>query len=230
MRLPRVPHPWRLSPRQAIAVQRRLSARVRRLSPGGALRLVAGLDAAFSIDGTRCLAAVVLWDTESGRPIEEHLAQRPLRFPYIPGLLSFREAPALLAALRQLERAPDVLMCDGQGLAHPRRFGIACHLGGICDLPAVGCAKSRLTGQHAEPGPHRGDFALLREESEVLGAVVRTQAGAKPLYVSIGHRLDLEAARALVMRCTTIHRLPQPTWLADRLVAAARKRGNPVLP
>jgi deoxyribonuclease V len=223
MRIPRVPHSWRLTARQAIAVQRRLARRVRRCQPTRVLRFVAGLDAAFSLDRKLCFAAVVLWDAEEGTATETHTATRPLTFPYIPGLLSFREAPALLAALRQLRRSPDVLMCDGQGLAHPRRFGIACHLGVICDLPSVGCAKSRLIGQHAEAGLRRGDFAALTDHGEVLGEVVRTQSGSRPLYISVGHRLDQETARVLVLRCAVRWRLPEPTRLADRLVALARK-------
>jgi deoxyribonuclease V len=223
MRIPRVPHRWQLSPRQAVAVQRLLAAGVRFDKPAHPLRFVAGLDAALSPDSAHCLAGVVLWDSETGRTLEEHIARRPLRFPYIPGLLSFREAPALLAALRQLKHAPDVLMCDGQGWAHPRRFGIACHVGVICDLPALGCAKSRLVGDAVEPGTHRGDTAPLREGSVILGEVVRTRSGVKPLYVSVGHRLDQATARALVLRCATDHRLPEPTRLADRLVARARE-------
>jgi deoxyribonuclease V len=201
-----------------------MAARVRCGKPERPLRFVAGLDAAFSPDGSLCLAAVVLWDAQEDRVVEAHLAQRPVAFPYIPGLLSFREAPALLAALRRLRRRAEVLMCDGQGRAHPRRFGIACHLGVICDLPALGCAKSRLIGEHGEPGRHRGDRVPLTDHGEVVGEVVRTQADTRPVFVSVGHRLDQPEARALVLRCATRYRLPEPTRLADRLVAAERKR------
>ena len=219
MKLPPAPHSWRLSPREAVAVQRRLAARVRRRPPARPPRFVAGLDAAFSPDGERCIAGVVLWDAGRRELVEAHRVERPLGFPYVPGLLSFREAPALLAALRRLARRPDALLCDGHGLAHPRRFGIACHLGVLAGLPSVGCAKSRLVGEHAEPGPARGSRAALRDGREVIGAVLRTRRDVRPVYVSVGHHFDLASAVALVLRCGGGRRLPEPTRLADRLVA-----------
>lgn len=225
MKLPRALHSWRLSPRQAVAVQRRLASRVVVAPPDRALRRVAGLDAAFSADGRHCLAVAVVWDRIERRVTEVASASRPVRFPYVPGLLSFREAPALLAALRKLRQPVDVLLCDGQGLAHPRRFGIACHLGVLCGLPAVGCAKSRLIGEHAGPPVHAGGRAALTVKGEVLGAVVRTRAGVRPVFVSVGHKLDLSAAVKLVLSCVRNSRLPEPTRLADRLVAAWKRGG-----
>jgi deoxyribonuclease V len=227
MKLPRVPHAWRLSPRQAVAVQRRLASRVVVAPPDREMRRVAGLDAAFSVDGRRCLAVAVVWDRVGRRVTEVASASRPVRFPYVPGLLSFREAPALLAALRKLRQPVDVLLCDGQGLAHPRRFGIACHLGVLCDLPAVGCAKSRLVGEHAEPPLHTGGYAALTAKGEVLGAVVRTRARTRPVFVSVGHKLDLPSAVKLVLACVRNSRVPEPTRLADRLVAAWKRGGAP---
>lgn len=223
MNIPRAPHSWSLKPRQAIAVQKRMAERVSEAAPPGALRFVAGLDAAFSPDERWCLSAVVLWDMEEGRVAEQHTAARRLRFPYIPGLLSFREAPALLAALRKLKQRPDAVMCDGQGRAHPRRFGIACHVGVILDLPAVGCAKSRLTGAHEEPGAGRGAWAPLNDRGERIGSVLRTRPGVRPVYVSVGHRVNLRTAQELVLRCATRYRIPEPTRLADRLVAALKR-------
>lgn len=223
MKIPPAPHPWNLSPREAVAVQRRLAAKVRRSGRRRRLRWVAGLDAAFSPDGERVLAGVVLWDARDAVAVEEHVALRRLAFPYVPGLLSFREAPALLSVLRKLERRPDVLMCDGQGIAHPRRFGIASHLGVVAGIASVGCAKSRLTGHHAEPGAARGSRTPLLDDGEVIGAVLRTRDGVRPVYVSIGHRVDLETAVALVLDCGAGRRLPEPTRRADRLVAAARR-------
>jgi deoxyribonuclease V len=230
-----VPHSWSLTPRQAVAVQKQLSVLVRQITPPTELRLVAGLDAAFSADGRYCLAAVVLWDTHDQEVVEQHTARRRLSFPYIPGLLSFREAPALLTVLRQLKRVPDLLMCDGHGLAHPRRFGIACHLGVLCEMPAIGCAKSRLVGAHLEPAPLRGARVPLLDRDQVLGTVVRTQTNTKPVYVSVGHLIDLATAEKIVLDCAARYRLPEPTRLADRLVAAykharttnrlARRRG-----
>jgi deoxyribonuclease V len=190
------------------------------------IRFIAGLDAAFSRDGLECLGAVVLWDMSDRRVVEQHVGRRLLRFPYVPGLLSFREAPALLAALRRLRTTPDLLMCDGQGLAHPRRFGIACHLGVLCDLPAVGCAKSRLVGQHEEPPQPRGASVPLRQHDEILGVVLRTQSGVRPVYVSVGHRIDLAGAQRIVLTCAVRYRLPEPTRLADHLAARAKRGGG----
>jgi len=224
MKRPTPLHSWELSPKEAAALQRRLAARVRIERPSGPIRFVAGLDAAFSRDGRRCLAAAVVWDCELRRPVEEEVAEVPLKFPYIPGLLSFREAPALLAALDKLRRAPDALMCDGQGVAHPRRFGIASHMGVFCDLPSVGCAKSRLTGAHEEPGLRRGSWTPLVDGGEQIGLVLRTRDRVRPLYVSVGHKMDLETARELTLRCGAGFRLPEPTRLADRLVAEAKKK------
>lgn len=223
MKLPRAPHRWAVTPRRAVAIQRELRDRVRLEGPGALVRRVAGVDAAFSADGARCIAGVVLWDAETGDVLEEHVATGPLRFPYVPGLLSFREAPTVLAALRRLRQRPDALLVDGHGLAHPRRFGIACHVGLLADLPSVGCAKSRLVGRHREPGLRRGARAALVHEGERIGTVLRTRDGVRPIFVSIGHRFDLPAAERLVLRCATGHRLPEPTRLADRLVARAKR-------
>jgi len=226
VKLPPPLHSWRLSPRQAIAAQKNLAARVRVEPLARQPRFIAGLDAAFPADGAFCLGAVVLWDMTERRVVEERVARRRLRFPYVPGLLSFREAPALLEALRRLNTTPDVLMCDGHGLAHPRRFGIACHLGVLCGLPAIGCAKSRLVGEHAEPARARGASVPLRHRLEIVGSVLRTRPGTRPVYVSVGHRIDLAGAQEIVLACAVRFRLPEPTRLADQLAARA-KRGPP---
>ena len=222
MRVPRPPHPWSVSPQQAIAIQQRLAFRVRQEPIPARVRLVAGLDAAFSADGRVCIAAAVVWDLIQRRVVERRVATRPLAFPYVPGLLSFREAPALLAALRKLRARPDALMCDGHGFAHPRRFGIACHIGLITALPTVGCAKSRLIGTHVTPAMRRGSLVALRDKGQVIGAVLRTQDGIRPVYVSIGHKADLASAVRLVLASACRFRLPEPTRLADRLVAQMR--------
>jgi len=239
MKLPRLPHSWSLTPRQAIALQQQMAGLVSPNLTRHRIQFIAGLDAAFSKDDQLCFATAVLWDMRGQRVIEQHTTTRRLAFPYVPGLLSFREVPSLLAALRKLKCRPDLLMCDGQGLAHPRRFGLACHLGVICGLPSLGCAKSRLIGTHTGLPRPRGSRAALLDKGEVIGTVLRTQTGIKPVYVSIGHKIDLRTAEEIVLACAVRHRLPEPTRLADRLVTAfkrdrvgreKRPAGTPSLP
>lgn len=225
MKIGPAPHRWKLAPRAAVAVQRNLAQSVSQEAFGRRPRLVCGLDAAFAPDGRHCIAGAVVWDALTGMTVEEQVSWRRLQFPYIPGLLSFREAPALLAALRRLRSNPEILVCDGQGLAHPRRFGIACHIGIITGVPAIGCAKTRLVGTHAEPGRLRGEAAPLWLEGEEIGRVVRAKEGSKPVFVSVGHRISLNEAVGFVLSWTRGHRLPEPTRLADRLVAGERRSG-----
>jgi len=222
MKFPPSPHRWKVSPSQARTIQRRMATRVVTTGSIRGARLVAGADLAFSPDGTRCVAGVVVWDLATQTVVEQTTAIRPVRFPYVPGLLSFREAPAVLAALRRLRTSPDVFLFDAHGLAHPRRFGLASHLGVILDRPSVGCAKSLLVGQHAEPEPSRGSSAALYHEDEQVGTVLRSRDHVKCVYVSIGHRVSLAAAVELVLRCCTRCRLPEPTRLADQRVGQAR--------
>jgi deoxyribonuclease V len=216
-------HPWRLSLAGALRIQASLAGRVQLEPLAAKPRWVAGLDAAFSADGAWCLGGVVLWDLVERRVAECRTARRALWFPYVPGLLSFREAPALLAALRRVECRPDVLMCDGQGLAHPRRFGLACHLGLLTRIPSLGCAKSRLIGEDRTPGWGAGSREPLKVGEERLGTILRTRDGVRPVYVSAGYRLTLEDACELVLRCVEGSRIPEPTRLADRLVAAFKR-------
>ncbi|GMU20631.1 MAG: endonuclease V [Phycisphaerae bacterium] len=224
MKLPRAIHRWSLTPKAAIQLQKRLAPRVRIEPLTGYPRLIAGADLAFSPDGLRCLAGVVVYDLETRAPVEEVVAWCPVRFPYVPGLLSFREIPAVLAAARKLKTEPDLFMFDGQGFAHPRRVGLASHAGLMLGKPSVGCAKSRLCGQHADPALEAGAFSPLLDEDEVIGAVLRTRTGVKPIYVSVGHRIMLEQAIEVAMCCVTRYRVPEPTRLAHILVT--RRRGT----
>jgi len=224
MRIPRLPHRFALSPRAAVAVQRSLADRVIAAGEPRPVRLVAGIDCAFGRDGERCLAAVVVWDVAAGAVIEVRSRARPLRFPYIPGLLGFREGPAILAALRALRSAPDLLIFDGQGIAHPRRLGIASHIGVLLDLPAIGCAKSILVGEAREPARARGGRRPLIDRGERIGTLLRTRSGVRPVVVSAGHRISLAAAERWVLRLAIGHRLPEPTRLADREVAELRQK------
>lgn len=223
MHIPRAPHRWNVTPTQAVAIQRRLADRVavKGLIPNA--RWIGGADAAFTRDGAICVAAALVWDALDHVVVEEAVAVRPVRFPYVPGLLSFRELPALLAALRKLRRTPDVIFFDGQGLAHPRRMGLASHAGLILDHPTLGCAKSLLVGSFRMPARHAGDATPLTDGGDRIGAVVRTRDDVKPVFVSVGHRLSLNEAVRLVLMCRTRYRLPEPTRLADQLVARVKR-------
>ena len=165
----------------------------------------------------------VVWDIGRRAVVETRALSRRLQFPYVPGLLSFREAPALRAVLARVRTPFDAVLCDGQGLAHPRRMGLACHLGVLLDKPAVGCAKSRLVGEYVEPGLERGEFTGLHYQGERVGTVLRTRTGVKPLFVSPGHRCDHRGAVELVLRCGAGFRLPEPVRLADRGVAQFKR-------
>ncbi len=187
------------------------------------LTTVAGADQAYTRDGRWAFSAVVVLDAATMDVVEIASARSRVRVPYAPGYLSFRELPGLLMAFSKLTVTPDVIICDGQGRAHPRRFGLACHLGVMLDLPALGCGKTRLVGAHREPGQARGRYALLRDRGEVIGHVLRTQDGVRPLYVSAGHRIGLNAARRLVLRCASRHRQPEPIRAADQEVNRLRR-------
>ncbi len=214
---------WPATPKEARAVQERLRARVVRSGGPERILRVAGLDAHYDPKLRRSVGAAVLLSWPECVLLESALACRPVHFPYVPGLLSFREAPVLLAALELLRTRPDLLFVDGQGYAHPRRFGLACHIGLLTGIPAIGVAKSRLVGAFHEPGAAAGARSPLYDREEVVGAVVRTREGTRPLFVSVGHGIALEAAVALVLAACRGYRLPEPTRLADRLSRAARR-------
>jgi len=177
---------------------------------------VAGVDAHFDRSRKLARAAVVTLSWPDLETLEEAAAEGPLTFPYVPGLLSFREAPPVLDALEKLERTPDLLVCDAHGVAHPRRFGLACHLGVITGVPTFGVAKSRLVGEHEEPGRERGSRAPLVDRGETIGAVVRTRTGVRPVYVSVGHRVSLDTAVEWTLALAPRYRLPETTRRADR--------------
>jgi len=215
-----IEHIRNLTPTEAIALQRELAGRVQSTDRlPGTIRRVAGVDVGFADGGKITRAAVAVLSFPDLEPLASASARRPTEFPYVPGLLSFRELPAVLQALRQLAELPDVILCDGQGRAHPRRFGIACHLGVLLDRPTVGVGKTRLIGSHDEPGPKKGDWAPLLDKGEVIGAVLRTRPGVKPLYISSGHRISLATAIALTLACTRRWRLPETTRAAHTLAS-----------
>lgn len=210
---------WDLTPAEAIALQRELAPQVVREDCLGVVRRVAGIDVGFEAAGAVTRAAVVVLDFPSLGVVEQAVARRPTTFPYVPGLLSFREAPAVLAALAGLSGPPDLILYDGQGLAHPRRFGIACHLGLLTGIPSIGVAKSRLVGRFEPPGPERGAWSPLEDRGEVIGAVLRTRAGVAPLFVSIGWGIGLATAIHWVLACAPRFRLPETTRQAHRLAS-----------
>lgn len=223
-----VRHGWDVDAREAVAIQNRLRERVVLEDDLGPVRRVAGVDVGFEDGGRVTRAAVVVLDPDDLQPLDWSLVRRPTRFPYVPGLLSFREVPAVLDALDGLDAPPDLILCDGQGTAHPRRMGIACHLGLVSGLPTVGVAKSRLTGRHGPVPEGKGEWTPLCDGDDTIGAVLRTRAGVKPVYVSGGHRVGLETAIGWVMRCVTRYRLPETTRAADAL-ASGRKPRIPVV-
>jgi deoxyribonuclease V len=223
VKIARAPHPWRITPTQAVAVQRRLRDRVI-LRRAPLPRLVAGLDCAFLTD--QIIAVGVVWDLRDRTVVEQRGARDALRFPYVPGLLSFREVPVLLKVLRSIRTPVDGILCDGAGIAHPRRFGLASHLGLIAELPTVGCAKSRLCGTHDEPDRSRGSVAPLHDADERIGSVVRTRDDVRPLYVSPGHLIDHACSVRWVLATSGEHRVPEPTRLADQLVARFKRDGR----
>lgn len=212
-------HPWNLTPCEARALQEQLRDRVECRDRLGPVRRVAGIDVGFEKRGAITRAAVAVLGFPDLAPLEEAVARQPTRFPYVPGLLSFREIPAVLEAFEGLRRRPDLIVCDGQGYAHPRRFGLASHLGVLLNLPSIGAAKTRLIGTHGDVPPERGAWTPLVDGDEVIGAVLRSRAGVKPLYVSIGHRMSLETAVRYTMACTTRYRLPETTRAAHRLAS-----------
>ena len=213
-------HPWDVTPAEAVAIQERLRGAVVTEDDFSPVRHVAGVDVGFLRGNTVTRAAVVVLTFPDLQVVEQAVVQRPVTFPYVPGLLSFREAPAVLAALAQLAARPDLLLNDGQGLAHPRRFGLACHIGLLSGIPSIGVAKTRLVGQHEPVPPARGSWRPLWDGDEQVGAVLRTRDGVKPLYVSVGHRISLASAVQYVLACAPRYRLPETTRQAHRLASA----------
>ena len=217
--LPVYEHPWDVEPLEARQIQVQLGERavLSPLPPEPAT--VAGID--VSIKEGKAIAAVVVLSYPELAPVDAALAEVEVSFPYVPGLLAFREGPAVLAALEGLAGAPDILLFDGQGYAHPRRMGLATHLGVLVDVPSVGCAKSRLVGSYDEPAERKGSWTALREGEELIGAVVRTRDRVRPVFVSPGHRADVGTAVSLVLGCARTYRLPEPIRWAHRVAGGA---------
>lgn len=237
-------HPWNVSPKQAQEIQFDLRKRWIGEDRFPPIRFIAGADTAFLLIGSqalharptrsllrnanRAIAGVIVYRFPEMEEAERAYAVQPLRFPYVPGLLSFRECPALLAAIARLRHVPDLIFCDAHGYAHPRRFGLACHLGLLLDRPTIGCAKSRLVGTEREPPQRRGGWAPLIDEGErkgeTIGAVLRTRDAVRPIYVSQGHRVSLATAIRLTLQVCDGVRIPRPTRDADHFVGELKRR------
>lgn len=216
-------HAWDVSAEKAVEIQKQLRGLVE-LTPLGDVELVAGADLAFPDAGSG-VAAIVVLEFPSMRVVEQVVVHEKVSFPYVPGLLAFREGPVFLKAWEQLKVLPDVVMFDGQGIAHPRKLGIASHMGLFIDLPTIGVAKSRLYGRFIEPPNVQGSYTFLYDKNEVIGAVVRTKVNNKPLFVSPGHKCDVLSALKLTLRCCVGHRLPEPTRLAHELTQRYKQVG-----
>lgn len=217
-------HPWRISPKEAMAVQGSLAAHVIQAGQPGSVKYVAGADVSTEKDSTLAYAGIVVMSFPGLELVEERGISMELSFPYIPGLLAFREAPPLLTVFEKIEHEPDLVIFDGQGIAHPRGLGIASHVGLLLEKPSIGCAKSLLFGHFKEPGVQRGSFSYLYDDQKrVIGAVVRTRTGIQPVFVSIGHRIDLLTAIKYVLACSCGYRIPDPIRRAHHFVNRLRK-------
>jgi len=216
-------HNWNLSYAEAAELQEKLAKKVKFTPLKKKPKLIAGIDCALSGDQQQIIGCVVVLKLPQLELVEIRHAYRKLAFPYIPGLLSFREAPVCLAAVNKLENTPDMFMIDGAGIAHPRRLGLAAHLGLFFDKPTIGCAKSRLIGTYQEPSALKGSFSDLLDKDEVIGAVVRTRDNVKPVFVSVGNRCRLNDAVEWSLHCAINYRLPEPTRIADIEVARIKR-------
>ncbi|MBP0021265.1 MAG: deoxyribonuclease V [Cyanobacteria bacterium SBLK] len=212
-----IQHNWSPTEEEAKQIQADLRDRVIKSDRFSDIRYVAGVDAGFDNHDSTTKAAVVVLSFPDLELVDRASVKVATNFPYIPGLLSFREVPALIQAIDKLDTMPDLILCDGQGYAHPRRFGLACHLGVLLDMPAIGVAKTRFIGEHEEVPPERGSWQPLRDKGEIVGAVLRSRTKVKPLYISIGHKMSLPTAIDYVLRCTPRYRLPETTRLSDRM-------------
>lgn len=210
-------HDWHVTPAEAVDLQKKLCRQVRLHDEYKEVRTIAGIDVGFDKKSNSGKAAIAVLGFDDLKVREKVTAEGGLRFPYVPGLLSFREMPLILEALKKISNLPDMIICDGQGTAHPRRFGIACHLGVVTGIPSIGAAKSRLCGTHGEIPETKGGWTPLYHRNEVIGAVLRSRRNVKPIYVSAGHKVSLESAIAIVMHCITRYKLPETTRQAHRL-------------
>jgi deoxyribonuclease V len=218
-----IKHPWNLSETDAIKIQQELALKVITEDSLPQISYIAGVDVAYSEQSDKLIAAVVILEAASLKPVESVVVEDTVRFPYIPGLFSFRELPPIVNAFEQLKTIPQLVVCDGQGVAHPRRFGLASHLGVLFDIPSIGCGKTRLLGDYTEPDQKRGGSSPLVDHGTIIGNVLRTQDNVKPIYISVGHRISLNTACEWILKLSPKYRLPETTRQADQLVRKRQK-------
>jgi deoxyribonuclease V len=223
-------HQWNVTYPEAVAIQNELRKNIRVCALKHEPATIAGADVSFDKQNNTLYAAVAVLEFPSLEPVAKAVVKEQASFPYIPGLLSFREVPVVIKSYKKLKVFPDVLLCDGQGMAHPRGVGLASHLGLLLGIPSIGCAKSRLCGEHAEPGPEVGNWTSLKLDDRTIGAVLRTRKGVKPVYVSVGHLITLRKAITIVIRSGAGFRIPEPTRIAHLLVNQARLGKSPSWP
>jgi deoxyribonuclease V len=222
-------HPWNVSPKEAVEIQKQVQPRVSLKDHPGPIRYVAGTDVSFSLTDDAIWAGVVVVGYPGLEPVEKRWAQGKAAYPYIPGLLSFREIPVLASALTKLRTIPDLILCDGQGIAHPRGLGLATHLGLMVNCPTIGCAKSRLVGSYSRLGERKGASAKMLHDGRVVGAALRTRDGVKPIFISAGNNITLKQSLRIVFRCCPKYRVPEPIRMAHLLVSQLRT-GNQASP
>ena len=213
-------HSWEVSPQEAIKIQKDLKSNISLKKSFSKIDKIAGADVSYYQN--MMIAGVIIFEFPNLKTIERQFFISPVNFPYIPGLLTFREGPSLLSAFKKVKNEPDIILFDGQGIAHPRRMGIATHLGLLLDKPTIGCAKSRLSGEYTSIGKEKGDYVLLKEDKEILGAVLRTRKRVKPIFVSPGHKIDLPNSIEITLKCTEKYRLPIPVREAHIFVNQIR--------
>jgi len=217
-------HAWNLTPQEAIALQKRFAARINATKSLGQFELIAGADISHNRFSHELVAGVVVWRVSDNCIVEKRVAHGTTKFPYVPGLLSFREAPLVLDAFAKIRSKLDAIMIDGQGIAHPRGIGLASHVGLWLGVPTIGCAKSRLCGDFKAPARRAGASTRLMLEGKVVGRVVRSKNAARPLFISPGHRIDVNGAVRIVMACLRGYRMPEPTRLAHLFVNEERRK------
>jgi len=221
----RLLHEWDLSVADARSIQNRFSSKIVLKNQFSQIGLIAGADIAIDVENNEGIAGVIVYTFPDLQVIEKKYAQRKVTYPYVPGLLSFRESPLLLDVMKKVEQEPDLIVFDGQGIAHPRSFGIASHMGLLLNKPTIGCAKSLLFGKYKEPGKEAGSVSKLCSGNKIIGAVVRSRESVKPIFISPGHKIDLKTAIQIMLKCCDGYRIPKPTREADHFVNAI-KRGK----